>query len=388
LACFLGFDDVMEIKDISADKTVGNATVAEALVGVRRRFQPSVIERLFAQPYRFQFFQAVRMLELWLKRNGVPQEGAVANFLRFQNSTSLNFPASEIEALQPEPRNLPRDARALADALKRSELKYIRITPAFMGLLGSSGTLPAHYTERIVAYALCEKDDGPRAFLDTFSNRALALFYEAWRKYRLELKYQIGVRDQFLPLLLSLAGLGQASLKGRLIGDGVLDESIGYFAAALRHRPTSVASIARMLSEYFGPDIKLTQFVGAWYDVPQEQQTRLGSTNAMLGSSVMVGTRVWQRHLRLNLRIGPLARAQFDAFLPGGKAARALVQMLTMFTGVCLEYDVSLVLRATDVQGITLAPQRANGRLGWDSYLITQGQSQDRADVRYQIHVL
>ena len=30
----------------------------------KRRFDPSVIERLFAQPYRFQFFQAVRMLEL------------------------------------------------------------------------------------------------------------------------------------------------------------------------------------------------------------------------------------------------------------------------------------------------------------------------------------
>jgi type VI secretion system protein ImpH len=378
----------MESKDLSADDNAACATAPDAMAGARRRFQPSVIERLFAQPYRFQFFQAVRMLELWLKRNGVPQEGALANFLRFQNSTSLNFPASEIEALQPEPRHLPRDARALADALKRSELKYIRITPAFMGLLGPSGTLPAHYTERIAAHALYEKDDGPRAFLDTFSNRALALFYEAWRKYRLELKYQIGGKDQFLPLLLSLAGLGQPSLTGRLADGGVLDESIGYFASALRHRPASAASIARVLSEYFGQEFKLTQFVGAWYDVPQAQQTSLGSTNATLGSSAMVGARVWQRHLRLGLRIGPLARSQFDSFLPGGKAAKALTQMLTMFTGLCLEYDVALVLRAADVQGTTLAPERANGRLGWDSYLITEGQSQDRADVRYQIHVL
>jgi type VI secretion system protein ImpH len=316
------------------------------------------------------------------------QEGAIANFLRFQNSTSLNFPASEIEALQPEPRDVSRDAGALADALKRSELKYIRITPAFMGLLGPSGTLPAHYTERIAAHALYEKDDGPRAFLDTFSNRALVLFYEAWRKYRLELKVQIGSKDQFLPLLLSLAGLGAASLKGRLAGGGVLDESLGYFASALRHRPASAASIARVLSEYFGQHIKLTQFVGAWYDVSQAQQTSLGSTNATLGSSAMVGARVWQRHLRLGLRIGPLARAQFDSFLPDGKAAKALTQMLTMFTGVCLEYDVVLVLRAADVQGTTLAPERSNGRLGWDSCLITNKAYRDRADVRYQIHVL
>ena len=378
----------METQELITDETEGFTAAADAMVGAGRRFQPSVIERLFAQPYRFQFFQAVRMLELWLRRNGVPQEGAVANFLRFQNSTSLNFPASEIEALQPEPRHVPRDARALSDALKRSELKYIRITPAFMGLLGPSGTLPAHYTERIAAHALHEKDDGPRAFLDTFSNRALTLFYEAWRKYRLALTVQIGGKDQFLPLLLSLAGLGQASLTGRLTGSGVLDESIGYFASALRHRPASAASIARVLSEYFGQDIRLTQFIGAWYDVPQTQQTSLGNTNATLGASAMVGARVWQRHLRLGLRIGPLARSQFDAFLPGGKAAKALTQMLTMFTGVCLEYDVSLVLRAADVQGTTLALVRTNGRLGWDSYLITNERYGDRADVRYQIHVL
>lgn len=179
----------------------------------KRRFEPGVIERLFAQPQRFEYFQAVRMLEIWLKRNGVPHEGAVANFLRFQNSVSLGFPASQLEALQPEPRDIARDARSLGDALQRAELKYIRITPAFMGMLGMTGSLPAHYTERIAAHQLYDKDEGPRAFLDTFSNRALALFYEAWRKYRLELKYQLDGKDTFLPLLLALAGVGHASLQ-------------------------------------------------------------------------------------------------------------------------------------------------------------------------------
>ncbi|MEC5164097.1 MULTISPECIES: type VI secretion system baseplate subunit TssG [unclassified Janthinobacterium] len=353
----------------------------------KRRFEPSVIERLFAQPYRFQFFQAVRMLELWLKRNGMAQEGAVANFLRFQNSLSLNFPASQLEALEPEPRALPRDARALADALRRAELKYIRITPAFMGFLGTAGALPLHYTERIAAHQLYEKDEGPRAFLDTFSNRALALFYEAWRKYRLELKYQIEGKDRFLPLLLSLAGIGNDSLQKRLTEGGVLDESVGYFAAAMRHRPASAVSIGQVLGEYFGVPVGVTQFVGCWYDVPGEQQSMLGGVNATLGSTALVGARVWQRDLRLRLTVGPLARADFDAFLPGGKAARALRQMLTMFTGLCLEYEVQLVLRAADVQGIHLGAGGA-GRLGWDSFLITGAHARDRAEVRYDIHAL
>ena len=353
----------------------------------QRRFEPSVIERLFEQPYRFQFFQAVRMLELWLKKHGLPREGAVASFLRFQNSLSLNFPASQLEAMDTEPRALAKDSAALGEALRRGELKYIRITPAFMGFLGTAGALPAHYTERIAAHALYERDDGPRAFLDTFSNRALALFYEAWRKYRLELQYEIDGKDRFLPLLLSMAGLGNHALRHRLSdgGEGVLDESVGYFAAAMRHRPASAAMIGKVLSDYFGEPINVTQFIGAWYDVPPTQQTTLGGTNAQLGMSALVGGRVWQRDLRMRLTVGPLDRAGFDAFLPGGLAARALAKMLTMFTGLTLEYEVHIVLRAPDVDGVTLSEERHGGRLGWDSFLCTAPETRDRDDLRYEL---
>ena len=361
------------------------------MYATKRRFEPAVIERLFAEPYRFEYFQAVRMLELWLKRHGTPQQGAVANFLRFQNSVKLSFPASQLETIEPEPRDIPRQARALGEALQAATLKYIRITPAFMGLLGGNGALPAHYTERIASHAMYEKDEGPRAFLDTFSNRSLALFYEAWRKYRLELKYHAQGKDSFLPLLLSLAGVGHESLRQRLnddMGGGVLDESIGYFAAALRHRPPSAVQMSRVLAEYFGQPVKAEQFIGCWYAVPDAQQTMLGMNNAMLGAGAMAGARVWQRDLRLRLVVGPLDHASFSSFLPGGVAARALKSMLTMFTGLTLEYDVQLVLRKADVQGVELDDDRTGGRLGWDSFLVTGAQERDRDDVSYQIHAL
>jgi len=361
----------------------------------QRRFEPSVIARLFAQPYRFQFFQAVRMLELWLKRNGLPREGAVASFLRFQNSTSLGFPASQLEAMAPDPRpegyaaqaGEALDGAALSEALRRGEIKYIRITPAFMGFLGTAGSLPAHYTERIAAHALYERDDGPRAFLDAFSTRTLALFYEAWRKYRLELQYAVDGQDRFLPLLLSLAGVGNHTLRHRLSegGEGVLDESVGYFAAAMRQRPASAALVGKVLSDYFGEPITVTQFIGRWYDVPHAQQSTLGGANAGLGISALVGARVWQRDLRMRLTIGPLDRAGFEAFLPGGLAARALGRMLSMFTGLTLEYEVHVVLRAPDVDGVTLNEERVGGRLGWDSFLSTRPETRDRDDLRYEL---
>jgi type VI secretion system protein ImpH len=348
----------------------------------KRRFEPAVIERLFKEPWRFEYFQAVRVLALWLKRHakaGDPAAGdPVASVLRFRNSTSHRFPASQLEAIQRETRD-------------DEGLEYVHLTPAFMGLLGCSGVLPAHYTERIAEHEMRDKDEGPRAFLDTFSNRSLALFYEAWRKYRLPFKYEAAGRDSFMPLLLGLAGVGNAALRRRLAHDAqgaVLDESIAYFAAAIRHRPASSAQLARVLTEYFGQPVAAEQFVGHWYDVPAAQQTTLGNATAMLGAGAMAGVRVWQRDLRLRLVVGPLDRASFDAFLPGGLAARALRSLLTLFTGVTLEYEVELMLRAADVREVTLNDGAATGRLGWDAYLVAGAQAQDRRDVRYELHTL
>ncbi len=357
----------------------------------KRRFEPAVIERLFQAPHRFEYFQAVRMLELWLKRHPSSQEGALAHFVRFQNSTSLSFPASELEAIHTEPRDLPRDAGALDAALRSQTLKYIRITPAFMGLLGGNGALPLHYTERISAQLVHAKDEGPRAFLDSFSNRSLTLFYEAWRKYRLGLKYQLDGKDGFLPLLMSLAGLGNQALRQRLCdpeGGGLRDESIAYFAASVRQRPASAMQIARVLGEYFAQQVKAVQFIGCWYDVPPSQQTMLGGVNATLGAGAMSGARVWQRDLRVRLEIGPLDRDGFESFLPGGKAARALKSMLTLFTGLAIEYEISLVLHAQEVQGARLGQPPNGARLGWDSFLVTGAQLADRSDVKYDIHAV
>ena len=356
----------------------------------KRRFEPAVIERLFREPYRFEYFQAVQMLELWLRKHGTLQHGLVANFLRFQNSTSLRFPASQLEAIHVEPRTIEPTAASLGAALQASTLQWIRVTPTFMGLLGGHGVLPPHYTERVAEQQFNDKDEGARAFLDTFSNRSLALFYEAWRKYRLHLKYELGGKDSFLPLLLGLAGLGNPALRRRLgqpENGAVLDESLAYFAASIRQRPVSSVQMARVLSEYFGQPVKVEQFVGAWYGVPPAQQSTLGCDSATLGTRAIAGERVWQRDLRLRIVVGPLDRAGFETFLPGGLAARALQSFTAMFTGVALEYEVELVLRAADVCGATLSGERHAGRLGWGTYLVSGPQQEDRRDVHYDLRM-
>ena len=95
------------------------------MFATKRRFEPSVVQRLLDEPYRFEFFQAVRIVELWLKQNGIPHENAVADYVRFKNRTSLSFPASELEALKLQPASIKKTDVDMQAALQNGELGQI-----------------------------------------------------------------------------------------------------------------------------------------------------------------------------------------------------------------------------------------------------------------------
>lgn len=358
----------------------------------QRRVDPGVAQQLLAQPQRFQFFQAIRLLEQLFVRQGAKPTQALPMQVRFHNSLSLAFPATELaahsEVYARSGERLDSEV-AYGHALETESLGEVHLTPLFMGLLGVAGALPLHYTETLHERELYLRDRTARAFLDIFSNRAVALHYAAWKKHRLALQYELDRRERFIPLVLSLLGLGMPGLRDRMIdGSGdVFDQAVAYYAGALRQRPVSACVLARVLADYFQVPFALEQFVGAWYDVPASQTTRLGQANAMLGSSALAGKRVWQRDLRMRLRIGPLRREQFDQFLPGGSAEQALAKWLTLLTGGSLEYEVRLLLRAEDVGAVVIAEQ-SGVRLGWDSYLCTRPVQEPRADTTYGIHTL
>jgi type VI secretion system protein ImpH len=359
----------------------------------KRRFKPAVIAQLTAEPHRFGFFQAVRLLENWLKQNGVASDKTLTDYIRFRNSLSLQFPASQIEALRVtrKPMDEADGDDASATVLPvATDVQSIAITPAFMGFLGGNGTLPNHYTEQVSAHALYNRDDAPRAFLDVFSSRAVSLFYQSWCKYRLALGYERHGKDKFLPLLLSLSGLGHADLQARLQhgGQGVMDASIAHFAGAIRRRPVSASVLQRMLTTYFSTPVKVILFTGSWYRVPSAQQTSLGNNNAVLGVTAMAGERVWQRDLRIRLEFGALNKEQFEQFLPGGQSAQALDSLLKLLTHHEFEYEIQLILAAHCVRGNRLGVEPANGRLGWDTFLVSQPVSNDRHDICYTMNAI
>jgi type VI secretion system protein ImpH len=376
----------------------------------QRRHASGVIEQLLHEPQQFGFFQAVRLLDRWLSTSSPDGQGL--SLLNFRNSLSLAFPASEIESLavrrrapagQPVSQLAGADLNSVLDAHEQ-ELSHVRpcdvaqidITPAFMGMLGSAGTLPSFYTEMLAQRELYQKDFAARSFLDVFSHRAVSLFYQAWRKHRLPIQFEADRHNRFLPIALSLAGVGQAGLRDRLGGErgAVADEALAFYAGALQQRTLSVKQLQGVLQGYLAVPVRIDQFVGRWYQLPESGKAFLGllsgagGTPPLLGRSAMLGDRVWQRDLRMRLVLGPLSHQRFQHFLPGANGADALKQLLTLLGGVSLEYEICLILRAGEVSGSTLESTRPEtvGRLGWDTFLQTQPANDDRADVRYDIH--
>jgi len=159
-------------------------------------------------PYRFNFFQAVRLLEQVpngagpaesprkpVGREHAPRDEAV----RFRAFPSHTFPPSEIASL---------------DCGHGTEVPDMVV--AFMGMTGPSGVLPHHYTQLVID-RLRFKDHALRDMLDVFNHRATSLFYRAWRKYRFYVEFEREAKqhreDQFTACLYSLIGYGTAHLR-------------------------------------------------------------------------------------------------------------------------------------------------------------------------------
>lgn len=352
--------------------------------GTQRRAQAGLIDRLIAQATRFNFFQAVRLLDLWLRR-GTPVHGkTLDNTLRFRNSVSLSFPPSQIETLTLS----GIDATATLEAHR---LRHIHLTPAFMGFLGVNGVLPYDYTATIAAQISFEKNTAGRAFFDCFSQRSMLLFYRAWAKCRVELRGDTDHGGSFLDVQLALAGRqrrrapidASAAVNAIATPKAILpDEVLARYAALIRHRPLQADMLAAVLEEYFGAPFRCQPLVGAWAALAAANRNALGVRNHVLGRGISLGPRYWRRDAIVRLWVGPLARQEFDSFLAGGSAVEALGAMLSLFALPTVTFEIRPMLRAADLSPITLDGKT---RLGCAAVLLTTPQAADHDATCYHI---
>lgn len=306
----------------------------------------AVADRLAAEPYRFDFFQAVRLL----RRMTAGQPGEP---IRFRTDASLDFPASELKAHR----------------IDADDVHELVVT--FLGLTGPSGVLPRHYTELLVERRFKHRDDALHEFLDLFTHRLVALFYAAWEKHRFYVPFERGEPTPLTQMSLDLAGLGLPGLQRRLFdgNGGLRDAAIVYYGGLASQRPHSAASLAAVVGDLFDVSARMEPFVGRWVTLPQEDRASLGRANCGLGTTLVVGERVWECQSKCELRLGPLTASAFASLLPDGDAHPALVRLVRWFLGPGLDCRIRLVL---DRHAFRPAPLGTTGggeapRLGYTS---------------------
>jgi type VI secretion system protein ImpH len=367
-----------------------------------RRSATSVVcplaERLFAEGFAFDFFQAVRLLEkLSPKRRPVGREGPPrAEVVRFRALPSLSFPASSIY-----------------DLTRTDSEQPPAMTVTFLGLTGPSGTLPHHYTEllmRLLRDGKGAERYALRDWLDLFNHRLISLFFRAWEKYRFHVPYERGEPsrpepDAFTRSLFSLVGLGVPPLRNRLHVRTLDDESrtertlarvedltVVYYGGLFARRQRTAVGLQAIVRDYLDLPAQVRQFQGQWLLLDRFNQSRLGEEehNTQLGVNTVAGERVWDVQSKFRVRLGPLRYANFLEMLPDRAAVSPrktfflLCHLVRLYAGAEFDFDVQLVLLGDEVPACHLADEGIGPRLGWNTWLVSQSRSTSAEDAVFE----
>ncbi len=348
----------------------------------RWRKSTAVIQQLAENPQAYSFFQAVRLLERSAtlgEKDAKQADRPVARFIppgteavRFHTQQTLGFPTAEIKSIK----KLER----------KSGNKQWHMNINFMGLTGSMGVLPFHYTE-MVLQRLKLKDVSIRKFFDLFNHRTISLFFQAAGKYRLPIEYERKklyppVRednDHHSQVLLSLIGLGTRGLANRLY---TRDESLIYYSGLFTQQVRTTSGLKQILKHHFNIPVEIKQFVGQWQELIDDVRTRLPGRdnlgqNNCLGRSVMLGKNGWFAQGKIRIILGPLNRQQLHTFAPGTRALKAVDELIRIYIGMEYDYDFIIRVKRMDIPAkIQLGGQQATV-MGWNTWLASKPQRFD-----------
>jgi type VI secretion system protein ImpH len=322
--------------------------------------EKSVAEWLFAEPYGFDFFQAVRLLELLFPDRTPIGEGAEPEKepVHFSARVSFDFPASDVQDLAASKDGAPA-----------------RMTTNFLGLAGATGPLPTPLVELILE-RIKERDTGMRDFLDIFNHRLISLMYRTRKTHRVTLSSQRPEQGAMANYLYAFLGLGLAGLRNRMrFSDHLEDRALLPYAGLLSQKPRSVVGLERILTDHFRAPVRVQQLLGLWRQIEPDQLTALGESgkNQVLGQSIVLGGRIWDQQGRFWILVGPLALKSFLRFLPDGSAYQPLCAMARFYAGDEFDFRVRLKVQAAEIPELHLG----KSKLGWTTWLKTRPMKED-----------
>lgn len=317
-----------------------------------------LIQALRRAPYRFDFLQAMRLIEC--VHADRPRLG--------KSSRSVEDPIRL--AQEPDMRFAPA---TLADYVSGEGARPDRLVVRFLGLFGPNGPMPSHLTEYASERIRHHGDPTFSRFTDVFHHRMLCLFYRAWANGEPTVHFDRPDDDRFSDYLGSMFGIGMEALHHC---DAMPDSAKLFFAGLLACQTRHPDGLTAVIEQVFGISARTCEFVGEWMQISEPDQTRLGLSpqSALLGLSTVVGARVWARQFKFRLVLGPLKIQQYRAFLPGEARLSELVAIVRNYVADELCWDVNLTLHASEVPAMRLD---GGAQLGWTSWL---GKRLERSD--------
>jgi type VI secretion system protein ImpH len=310
------------------------------------RLQQGVYRRLLEEGHRFQFVQAVRLLDLAFpeKEKPIGTPRGDRRRIRLRPSPALVFPAADVSGVHLGP-------------------EAVHVVQTFLGLYGLCSPLPPPFSEDVAEEG--RDTTAHRDFLDLFNHRLLAFFYRAWKKYRPGLR----MGDAAGPhrRMLCLAGVGArppSSDPPSAPAPGQLAAQAALFGAQTPNAEGLEALVESQLSDV---QVDVIENVPRW--IPSPTQYGLGDDGLQLGNGGILGRHVYDRTGKFRLRLGPLTLDQYLALLPGGSAAARVDRLVRLYVPEALTYDVEL-----RVPSAALPPTRlgaAGSQLGRTTHLGT-----------------
>lgn len=331
----------------------------------KRQPDSGLVEHLLRESPDFEFFRAVQVLERYLNARSRKADRHVGEDTRlediglcFETEASLSFPPRALRSVE------------LVESDANQDSVY-RLLVSFLGLVGPSGVLPAHYTEMVIA-RLHQKDSSLADFNNMIQERSVELFYRAWKKYRAPINFprtrrESGLLDPVLNAFMALVGL-PGEQRGRPVPDGRL--AFVYHSGLFADRRRSSSGLRAMVSGLLDCPVRVDQFVGEWVELDRGAQCRLGEgpgegAPLQLGDVSVLGARAWCVDARVRIVAGPMEREQFRILWPGGEAVRNLRAIVTEYLGPLIDFDLEWELAHDAPEPLKLGGEARLGRDGW-----------------------
>ncbi len=331
-----------------------------------------LIAELETAAYRFDFFEALRLIEA--QHQDQPRLGtsvkASDDPVRFAQPPELQFPASSLAAYKVDAQHKPR------------------LEVNFLGLFGPHGALPLHLTEYARERIRHHHDPTFARFADIFHHRMISLFYRAWANTRPTVSYDRPESDRFAFYVGSLQGIGGAASRQR---DALDDRAKLFYAGHFAAQTKSPDGLRAIIADVLSVEVDIEEFVGEWMEIQQSEHTRLGYLPevATLGQSALLGGFVWGCQHKFRVVLGPLKLQHYLALLPGAKALEQLTALVRNYIGDELVWDAKLILKNQEVpKELRLGQsQTADGsmngsaQLGWSMWLGPRPGLEDADDL-------